>query len=135
MMRLLTATGSEQRVPHLLMLFSPLERLGPTPRVSVELCAPRELPASDVLEALVAAGNRRGRGALAEIAEVGPNSVSYRLTATLVSLSERSALLGAALEALAAPLPRAAMLAGAAVAAAESGVAPGGSPAPLARTE
>jgi hypothetical protein len=124
--RLSTATGSEQRVPHLLMLFSPLERLGPTPRVSVELCAPRELRATDVLEALVAAGNRRGSGAVAEIAEVGPSSVSYRLTATLASISERSALLGAALEALAAPRP---------TGAAESGVAAGGTPAPLARPE
>jgi small-conductance mechanosensitive channel len=133
--RLLTAVGSEQRIPHLLLLFSPLERLGATPRVSVELCAPRELSAIDVLEALVAAGNRRGSAAIAEIAEVGPSSVRYRLTATLVSITERSALLGAALEALATSLPLASPRGATEHGAARSNVAPGGIPAPLAGPE
>jgi small-conductance mechanosensitive channel len=99
-LRILTSAGSEQRVPHLLLLVSPLERLGAAPRVSVELYAPRELPAVEVLAALTAIGNTRGNAALAEILEAGPGAVRYRLTATLASISDRSALLGAALEAV-----------------------------------
>jgi small-conductance mechanosensitive channel len=100
-LRLLSPTGSEWRVPHLLLLTSPLERLGATPRLSVELCAARELAPERVLEALVAAGNRLGTQALAEISEVQPSQVRYRLTATLASLAERSGLLHAALEGIA----------------------------------
>jgi small-conductance mechanosensitive channel len=99
-LRLLSPVGSEWRVPHLLLLLSPLERLGPTPRVSVELIAARELGPARVLEALAAAGNRTGTSALAEIIEVQANHVRYRLTATLAALGERSGLLRAALEAL-----------------------------------
>ena len=100
-LRLASATGSEWRVPHLLLLFSALERLGPSPRVSVELSAGRALAPVRVLEQLVAAGNGCGRDAAAEIVEVERDDVRYRLTATLASLGERGALLRAALEALA----------------------------------
>ncbi len=99
-LRLMTTAGSEWRVPHLLLLTSPLERLGPRPRVSVDLLVRRELVPQRVLEQLVAAGNASGGDAVAEIADVDTSYVRYRLTATLASLAERSALLRAALDAL-----------------------------------
>jgi small-conductance mechanosensitive channel len=99
-LRLITAQGSEWRVPHLLLLTSTLERLGPRPRVSVDLLVRRELMPQRVLEQLVSAGNASGNDAVAEIAEVDSSHVRYRLTATLASLSERSGLLRAALDAL-----------------------------------
>jgi small-conductance mechanosensitive channel len=99
-LRLLSPGGSEWRVPHLLLLTTPLERLGATPRMSVELGAPREIAAAQVLEALIAAGNRVGADALAELVDVSERHVRYRLTASLASLGGRSALLGAALQAL-----------------------------------
>jgi small-conductance mechanosensitive channel len=99
-LRLLSPEGSEWRVPHLLLLLSPLERLGPTPRVSIDLIVPRARPTARVLEALLAAGNRMGKNARAEILEVQAEQLRYRLTATLTSLAERSALFCAALEAL-----------------------------------
>jgi small-conductance mechanosensitive channel len=101
-LRLQSATGSEWRMPHLLLLFSAIERLGPRPRVSVELSAERALQPARVLERLVAAGDACGKNAAAEIVEVEHDHVRYRLTATLPSLAERGALLRAALEALAA---------------------------------
>jgi small-conductance mechanosensitive channel len=99
-LRLVTAAGSEWRVPHLLLLTTTLERLGPRPRVSVELLARREVVPQRVLEQLLRAGNASGSDAFAEIAEVDSGHVRYRLTATLGSLAERSALLRAALDAL-----------------------------------
>jgi small-conductance mechanosensitive channel len=99
-LRLLSPEGSEWRVPHLLLLLSPLERLGPTPRVSVDLIVPRTCSTARVLAALLAAGNRTGKNALAELIEVQAEQLRYRLTATLASLTERSALFCAALEAL-----------------------------------
>jgi small-conductance mechanosensitive channel len=101
-LRLISATGSEWRVPHLLLSFSAVERLGPSPRVSVELSASRALAPARVLERLLAAGDACGRSAAAEITEVERDHVRYRLTATLPSLAERGALLRAALEALSA---------------------------------
>lgn len=100
-LRLLSATGSEWRVPHLLLSFSALERLGPSPRLSVELSAGRAQAPTPVLMRLVAAGNVCGRDAAAEIVDVERDQVRYRLTATLPSLAERGTLLRAALEALA----------------------------------
>jgi small-conductance mechanosensitive channel len=99
-LRLSSASGSEWRVPHLLLLTSSLERLGSSPRVSVELVVSREVAPRRVLELLLAAGQARGGHALAEIAEVESRVVRYRLTATLGSMQERSGLLGSALEAL-----------------------------------
>lgn len=100
-LRLMSATGSEWRVPHLLLLVSALERLGPAPRVSVELVAARALSPARALELLVAAGASCGKDASAELVAVELGHVRYRVTATLASLAERSALLRAALEALA----------------------------------
>jgi hypothetical protein len=101
-LRLQSATGSEWRLPHLLLLFSAIERLGPSPRVSVELSASRALAPARVLERLVGAGDACGKNAAAEILDVEREHVRYRLTATLPSLGERGALLRSALEALAA---------------------------------
>jgi small-conductance mechanosensitive channel len=129
-LRLLSATGSEWRVPHLLLLFSALERLGPSPRVSVELSAGRALTPARVLERLVAAGNARGRDAAAEILDVERDHLRYRLTATLPSLAERGPLLRAALEALAAETVSAAVSSDAVGAAAAGADAP-----PAARPE
>ncbi|HTV18273.1 MAG TPA: mechanosensitive ion channel family protein [Polyangiaceae bacterium] len=99
-LRLMSATGSEWRVPHLLLSFSALERLGPSPRVSVELTTSRALAPARVLERLVAAGDACGKDAAAEILDVERDQVRYRLTASLASLAERGVLLRAALEAL-----------------------------------
>jgi small-conductance mechanosensitive channel len=99
-LRLLSPEGSEWRVPHLLLLLSPLERLGPFPRVSVDLIVLRACSTARVLEALLGAGNRIGTNALAEILEVQAGQLRYRLTATLASLAQRSALLCAALAAV-----------------------------------
>jgi hypothetical protein len=85
-----------------LLSFSALERLGPSPRVSVEIGASRELLPARVLERLVAAGNGCGKDAAAELLEVERDHVRYRVTATLASLGERGGLLRAAFEALAA---------------------------------
>jgi len=87
-------------VPHLLLLLSPLERLGRTPRVSVDLIVHRARSTARVLEERLRAGNRMAQNALAEILEVQAEQLRYRLTATLASLGERSALFCAALEAL-----------------------------------
>jgi small-conductance mechanosensitive channel len=96
----LASNGSEWRVPHLLLLTQPLERLGATPRVSVELTVRREHEAAAVLAVLREAANGVGKDVSAEIADVELTHVRYRLTVTLGSLDDRSALLGAALGAL-----------------------------------
>ena len=101
-LRLVTSSGSEWRLPYLVLLLQPLERLGVAPRVSVELSVGREHEASTVLVVLRDAARSVGKDAAAEIADVDPGHVRYRLTATLSTLDDRSALLAAALGALSA---------------------------------
>jgi small-conductance mechanosensitive channel len=100
-LRLQTADGTEQRVPHLLLLSNTLERLGLAPRLSVEVVVSGEAAPLHVLQILGAAGARTGRDAAAELVSVESGGARYRLTATLSSLSGRSPLLQAVVEALA----------------------------------
>jgi hypothetical protein len=101
-LRLVSATGSEWRVPHLLLLTSPLERLGASPRVSVELSLPRAIAPARVLDALAApgAGAAHETERVVEIVAVDATGIRYRITATLDTLAERSLLLRGALDAL-----------------------------------
>ncbi len=99
-LRLQTTDGTEQRIPHLLLLWSALERLGQAPRLSVEVTvAPGTVPVR-VLEVLSAAGERVGQNASTEIVSVEPSGTRYRVTATLPTLSGRSPLLQGVIEAL-----------------------------------
>jgi len=99
-LRLSTPSGSEWRVPHLLLLKEPLERLGAPPRLSVELAVRREHEARAVLDVLREAAARVGQDVAVEIADVDPGHVRYRIAATLSGLEERSTLLASALGAL-----------------------------------
>jgi small-conductance mechanosensitive channel len=99
-LRLQTTDGTEQRIPHLLLLWSALERLGQAPRLSVEVTvAPGTVPLR-VLEVLSAAGERIGKNPSTEIVSVEPAGTRYRVTATLPTLSGRSPLLAGIIEAL-----------------------------------
>lgn len=99
-LRLETADQTEHRVPHLLLLASPLERLGNAPRFSLEVLVSAHAAPSRVLEVLARAGDATGRNARAELIGVEPAGVRYRVTATCNSLSGRSPLFVALMEAL-----------------------------------
>jgi small-conductance mechanosensitive channel len=101
-LRLHTADGTEQRIPHLLLLTNTLERLGFSPRVSVEVLVSAALarPAR-VLEILGGSVAQAGRDASAELVSVESAGVRYRLTASVSSLAGRSLLLRGCVEALA----------------------------------
>jgi small-conductance mechanosensitive channel len=101
-LRLQTSDGTEQRIPHLLLLAHSIERMGPAPRLSVEVVVPTDVAPARVLELLTAAGERTGRDASAELVSVEPVGARYRVTATCSSLSGRSPLLQGVVEALAA---------------------------------
>jgi small-conductance mechanosensitive channel len=99
-LRLQTTDGTEQRIPHLLLLWSAIERIGASPRLSVEVTiAPGPVPLR-VLEVLSAAGQRIGQNSSAEIIGVEPLGTRYRVTATLPTLAGRSPLLQGVIEAL-----------------------------------
>lgn len=100
-LRLHTADGTEQRIPHLLLLTNTLERLGLSPRVSVEVLVSAALarPAR-VLEILGGSVAPPGRDPSAELVSVESAGVRYRLTASVSSLAERSLLLRGCVEAL-----------------------------------
>jgi small-conductance mechanosensitive channel len=99
-LRLQTSDGTEQRYPHLSLLLNAIERLGASPRLSVEvLVAPGVAPIR-ALQVLAAAGDRVGRDSSSEIVSIEPAGTRYRVIATLPSLAGRSLLLQGALEAL-----------------------------------
>ncbi len=100
-LRLQTADGTEQRIPHLLLLGNAIERLGSLPRLSVDLTVPCDLAPARVLAVLTEAGARTGKDTNAELMSVDEHGGHYRMTATCTSLSERSPLLQGAVEALA----------------------------------
>jgi small-conductance mechanosensitive channel len=100
-LRLQTTGGTEQRIPHLLMLLSTLERIGPTPRLSVELIVPGDVAPARVLELLTATADRIAHDSSAELVSADQAGVRYRVTASLSTLSGRSPLLQGLLEALA----------------------------------
>lgn len=114
-LRLLTSDGTEQRIPHLLLLACAIEQMGPSPRLSVDLVVPSDIAPARVLELLTASADRVARDARAELVSMDPTGLRYRITATLVTPSGRSSLLQGLIEGLGdagialahgAPLPR-----------------------------
>lgn len=99
-LRLQTRDGTEHRVPHLLLLWSTIDRFGVAPRLSVEVLVPSDSSPARVLEVLAAAAERTGRDGNAELMAMEAGGTRYRVTATLPSLASRSPLLQAALEGL-----------------------------------
>jgi small-conductance mechanosensitive channel len=99
-LRLETLEGTEQRIPHLLLLASALERMGMSPRFSVEVCAAAHASPLRVLDVLARAGELAGTSATVELLAVETTAARYRVTATCASPRGRSALLVASLEAL-----------------------------------
>jgi len=99
-LRLATTDGTEQRIPHLLLLWSALERLGAAPRLSVEVLVASGVAPIRVLEVLGAAGERIGQNSNVELVSVEPVGTRYRVTATLPTLAGRSPLLMGVVEAL-----------------------------------
>jgi small-conductance mechanosensitive channel len=91
--RLQTPDGTEQRVPHLLLLSSALERFGKSPRVTAEILVISEAAPRDVLDLLTKAGDSTGRDSRAELVSLEGEGHRYRITATCRSFAERSALL------------------------------------------
>jgi small-conductance mechanosensitive channel len=99
-LRLETVERTEYRIPHLLLLGSALERLGSTPRFSVELLVTIAAGPLRVLDVLRRAGELAGKDAAAELVAVEAAGTRYRVSATCSSASGRSELLVACLEAL-----------------------------------
>lgn len=100
-LRVWTEGGCEQRIPHLLLLWSALDRLGPAPRLSVEVLVPMGSAPARVLEVLAAAAGARGRDVSVELVSIEAAFIRYRVNATLSSLEGRSPLLQTVVEALA----------------------------------
>jgi len=99
-LRLETSDRTEQRIPHLLLFGSALERLGLSPRFAVEVLVTGDAPPLLALDALVRAGQLVGKDSAAELLAVEAGAARYRVTATCGNASGRSALLVACLEAL-----------------------------------
>jgi small-conductance mechanosensitive channel len=99
-LRLETVDRTEYRIPHLVLLGSALERLGSTPRFSVELLVTIAAGPLRVLDVLRRAGELAGKDAAAELIAVEAGGTRYRVSATCSSASGRSELLVACLEAL-----------------------------------
>ncbi|MEO8183264.1 MAG: mechanosensitive ion channel domain-containing protein [Deltaproteobacteria bacterium] len=99
-LRLETSDRTEQRIPHLLLFGSALERLGLSPRFAVEVLVAGDAPPLLALDALARAGELVGKDAAAELLAVEAGAARYRVSATCGNASGRSALLVACLEAL-----------------------------------
>lgn len=99
-LRLQTADGTEQRIPHLLLLACAIEQMGSAPRLSVDLVVPSDVAPARVLELLAAAADRRAHDSKAELVSMDTAGLRYRVTATLVTPAGRSPLLQALIEGL-----------------------------------
>lgn len=99
-LRLETSDRTEQRIPHLLLFGSALERLGLSPRLAVEVLVTGDAAPLRALDALARAGELVGKDAGAELLAVEAAGSRYRVTATCANVSGRSALLVACLESL-----------------------------------
>jgi small-conductance mechanosensitive channel len=99
-LRLETTDGTEQRIPHLLLFGSALERLGSSPRFSVELLVSADAAPLRVLDVLKGAASLAGTEPRVELIAVEASGTRYRVSATTSSGAGRSALLVACLEAL-----------------------------------
>jgi small-conductance mechanosensitive channel len=99
-LRLSTADGTEQRIPHLLLLACAIEQMGTAPRLSVDLVVPSDVAPARVLELLVSAADRRAHDSKAELVSMDTAGLRYRVTATLITPAGRSSLLQALIEGL-----------------------------------
>jgi small-conductance mechanosensitive channel len=96
------SAGLELRIPHLVLLRTPILRLGLEPRVSVELVVSSGVTPSAVVRVLEEAASSVGRDARVELDSADVDGARYRLSVTCDSLATRAELARRALEALAA---------------------------------
>lgn len=99
-LRLETRDRSELRIPHLLLLRSPLRGLGLRPRLAVELSVSAAVPAASVLVVLEEAAVKVGYDVSIELERVDADGAVYRVTANCLGLDARSKLNLALLDAL-----------------------------------
>lgn len=100
--RLATAEGTEIRLPHLLLLRTPLRGLGRRPRIAAEIAVSADTLPSTALRVLDQAASRVGREARIELQAADADGLSYRVSVVCESLDARTVLTVALLEALAA---------------------------------
>jgi small-conductance mechanosensitive channel len=98
----LDIAGLELRIPHLVLLRTPMLRLGLQPRLSVELVVSSGVTPSTVVRVLEEAAASVGRDVHVELDTADADGARYRLSATCDSIDTRSELARRALEALAA---------------------------------
>jgi small-conductance mechanosensitive channel len=96
------SAGLELRVPHLVLLKTPLLRLGVQPRLSIELVVSSEVTPDTVVRVLSEAASSVGRDARVELDSADADGAHYRVSAICNSLDARSLLARRTLEALAA---------------------------------
>lgn len=99
-LRLETAERTELRLPHLLLLRSPLRGLGRMPRLSIELSVGAGSSPSSVVRVLEQAAGRVARDISIELLGADADGVAYRVSAVCDSLETRTVLVAALLEAL-----------------------------------
>jgi small-conductance mechanosensitive channel len=108
--RLETSERAELRVPHLLLLKSPLRGLGRSPRLGVEIAVSAQAAPAMVLRLFDEAAARIGRDVRSELVCVDADGIVYRVSAACDSLESRSSLATSLVDALSAaaiPLGRA----------------------------
>jgi small-conductance mechanosensitive channel len=90
--RIRTAEGTEQSIPHLATLWTSLERLGRAPRVWLDLHVSPAQPPAEVLRALERGAGLVASDCRAEVVGIGGGQLHYRVSATLIAFAERSLL-------------------------------------------
>jgi small-conductance mechanosensitive channel len=109
-LRLETSERTELRIPHLLLLKSPLRGVGLRPRLGVEIAVSAETAPATVRRVLDEGAARVGRDVRTDVLSADADGIVYRVTAICDSLESRSALTTSLVEALSAaaiPLGRA----------------------------
>jgi small-conductance mechanosensitive channel len=100
-LRLETRDRSELRIPHLMLLRSPLRGLGLRPRIGVELSVSATAAPSAVLRLLDEAAAKVGFDVTVELERIDVDGLLYVVSAVCPALDSRSKLTLALLEALA----------------------------------
>jgi small-conductance mechanosensitive channel len=100
-LRLETRDRSELRIPHLMLLRSPLRGLGLRPRIGVELSVSATAAPSAVLRLLDEAAAKVGFDVTVELERIDVDGLLYIVSAVCPALDSRSKLTLALLEALA----------------------------------
>jgi small-conductance mechanosensitive channel len=109
-LRLETSEREELRIPHLLLLKSPLKDLGFRPRLGVELAVSAQTSPATVLRLFEEAALRVGRDARSQVLRADADGIVYRVSVVCDSLESRSTLTTSLVDALSAaaiPLGRA----------------------------